>query len=842
MPSAHHGPARSIPAVIAVDGRSGAGKTSLAVELAAALRTHRSVALVHLEDVYPGWDGLAAGIERCAAGILAPLRRGEAATWRAWDWAAGLDGEERVTEPADVVVLEGVGAGAARLRGLCDAVVWVEAEAAERKRRALERDGETYAPHWDRWAAQEDVWLADDDVRAAAAVVVGGAGGTPDRPEGSTGQVLAALAELPALRDLLAPERTERESAGVVVRRFTARPDAERLFARLFGDAEHAVWLDASDAEVTPTGAEVTPSDAEVTPTDAEVTPPDAEVTPSGADVTPHARQARPRSRFSIMADDGGLLGRRMAHERGTTEVVFGPATPTPVTATFPSPFFRWLDTAWGHSTAPAVPGLDCEFALGWLGYLGYELKRECGGSDVDAGLPDAQLLFAARAVVLDHANGEAWVLALESPDAAAWIDAASAAIDACTDGVTSAPHEVTSAPHGVTSTPHQVTSAPHGVTSTPHGVTSAPHGVTSAPHQVTSAPHEVTSTPHQVTSTPHQVTSTPHQVTSTPHQVTSAPHGVTSTPHGVTSAPHGAPVFAARDSAAAYMAKVSAAQAEIAEGNTYEVCLTTTLEATLSGRGGTPGDRTAVVPLETYCALRRRSPAPFAAFARFGGLSIASTSPERFLALAADGALRAEPIKGTRRRRPGASAEEDAGVVRELAANPKDRAENLMIVDLLRNDLSHHAVPGSVGVSRLFAVESYATVHQLVSTIDARLRPGASRAEAVAAAFPPGSMTGAPKISTMQILDRLEAGPRGVYSGAIGYFSRTGAADLSVVIRTLVMERTGAGAAHEGATRLTLGVGGAVVADSDPADEYEEIRTKAFAVLDTLGSVFPAS
>ncbi|WP_413248681.1 chorismate-binding protein [Sinomonas flava] len=800
MPSAHHGPART-PAVIAVDGRSGAGKTSLAVELAAALRTHRTVALVHLEDVYPGWDGLAAGIERCAAGILAPLRRGEAARWRAWDWAAGLDGEERVTEPADVVVLEGVGAGAARLRAFCDAVVWVEAEAAERKRRALERDGETYAPHWDRWAAQEDVWLADDDVRAAAAVVVASAGGTPDRPEGSTGQVLAALAELPALRDLLAPERAERESAGVVVRRVPARPDPERLFAELFGDSEHAVWLDASDADVTP-------SDADVTPSDADVTPPDAEVTPSDADVTPHARQARPRSRFSIMADDGGLLGRRMAHERGTTEVVFGPATPTPVTATFPSPFFRWLDAAWGHATAPAVPGLDCGFALGWLGYLGYELKRECGGSDVDAGLPDAQLLFAARAVVLDHANGEAWVLALESSEAGSWIDEASAAIDACTDQVTSAPHEVTS----------------------------APHEVTSAPHEVTSAPPEVTSAPQEVTSAPQEVTSARPEVTSAPQEVTSAPHGVTSAPHGVTSAP----VFAARDSAAAYMAKVSAAQAEIAEGNTYEVCLTTTLEATLPG-GGTPGGRTAVVPLETYRALRRRSPAPFAAFVRFGGLSIASTSPERFLALAADGALRAEPIKGTRRRRPGASAEEDAGVVRELAANPKDRAENLMIVDLLRNDLSHHAVPGSVGVSRLFAVESYATVHQLVSTIDARLRPGASRAEAVAAAFPPGSMTGAPKISTMEILDRLEAGPRGVYSGAIGYFSRTGAADLSVVIRTLVMERTDARAAHDDATRLTLGVGGAVVADSDPADEYEEIRTKAFAVLDTLGSVFPA-
>jgi anthranilate synthase component 1/para-aminobenzoate synthetase len=293
-------------------------------------------------------------------------------------------------------------------------------------------------------------------------------------------------------------------------------------------------------------------------------------------------------------------------------------------------------------------------------------------------------------------------------------------------------------------------------------------------------------------------------------------------------------PAFTARDTAAEYMDKVRAAQAEIAEGNTYEACLTTTLEATVPAQGDRPG----VVPLDVYGALRRRSPAPFAAFARFGSLAIASTSPERFLSVAADGGLRAEPIKGTRRRSPAGSPEDSAADERvraELAANPKDRAENLMIVDLLRNDLSHHAVPGSVRVSRLFAVETYATVHQLVSTVDARLRPGASRAEAVAAAFPPGSMTGAPKISTMAILDRLEAGPRGVYSGVIGYFSRTGAADLSVVIRTLVMD-----AADDGATRLTLGVGGAVVADSDPAGEHDEIRAKAFAVLSTLGSEFP--
>ncbi|NUP74226.1 MAG: aminodeoxychorismate synthase component I [Sinomonas sp.] len=700
------------PAVIAIDGRSGAGKTSLAVELAAALREHRSVTLVHLEDLYPGWDGLAEGIERCAATVLGPLRRGEPARWRAWDWLAGADGEERVTAPADVVILEGVGAGAAPLRDLCDALVWVEAPAEDRRRRAIERDGETYAPHWERWAAHEDAWLAVDDVPSAASVTITAAPG-PARPDGATGLVLQALAELPALRDLLAPERTARESGEVTARRLPGDPDPERLFAALFGGSAHAVWLDASDAGALGSG---------------------------------------PRSRFSIMADDGGARGRRMSHQSGATEVMFGPGTASPAAARFDQPFFRWLDSAWGRAgaDAEAPDGLECGFRLGWLGYLGYELKRECGGNDVrtgpaGGGTPDAQLVFAARAVVLDHALGEVWVLALEAPDAAAWLDATERTV------------------------------------------------------REAGSP-------------------------------TSGAQGPTSGAEGTPSASEGTPSFTARDSADGYRAKVRAAKAEIVEGNTYEACLTTTLEATVRARGDAP----AVDLWAFYRALRRRSPAPFAAFARFGELAIASSSPERVLSVTAEGGLRAEPIKGTRRRLPGSGPDEDARVRGELAANPKDRAENLMIVDLLRNDLSHFAVPGSVAVSRLFAVETYSTVHQLVSTVEARLRPGVSRAEAVAAAFPPGSMTGAPKISTMDILDRLEAGPRGVYSGAIGYFSRTGAADLSVVIRTLVAEETGSG------MQLSLGVGGAIVADSDPDEEYDEIRAKAFAVLSTLGATFP--
>jgi anthranilate synthase component 1/para-aminobenzoate synthetase len=165
------------------------------------------------------------------------------------------------------------------------------------------------------------------------------------------------------------------------------------------------------------------------------------------------------------------------------------------------------------------------------------------------------------------------------------------------------------------------------------------------------------------------------------------------------------------------------------------------------------------------------------------------------------------------------------------------------MIVDLLRNDLSHFAEPGSVTVSRLCEIESYATVHQMVSTIDARLMPGSPRAEAVAACFPAGSMTGAPKISTMAILDRLEDGPRGLYSGAIGYFSLNGATDLAVAIRTLVTytgDGLGGNGSANGTAELTLGVGGAITADSVPDEEYDEIRVKAYGVLSALGAEFP--
>lgn len=146
------------PVIIAIDGRSGAGKTTLAIELAARLREHRTVSLFHLEDIYPGWNGLAAGIDRYAATVLAPLRRGATAHWTSWDWERHYDGEARLTRPADVVLVEGVGAAAAEAAPYLDAVIWTDAPDGARKDRALERDGDTYAPYWEQWAEQEEAW------------------------------------------------------------------------------------------------------------------------------------------------------------------------------------------------------------------------------------------------------------------------------------------------------------------------------------------------------------------------------------------------------------------------------------------------------------------------------------------------------------------------------------------------------------------------------------------------------------------------------------------------------------------------------------------------------------
>jgi para-aminobenzoate synthetase len=194
---------------------------------------------------------------------------------------------------------------------------------------------------------------------------------------------------------------------------------------------------------------------------------------------------------------------------------------------------------------------------------------------------------------------------------------------------------------------------------------------------------------------------------------------------------------------------------------------------------------------------------------------------------VATDRVVDSRPIKGTRSR--GLSAEQDRALREELATSEKDRAENSMIVDLVHNDLGSCAQPRSISVSTIFDVESYARVHQLVSTVRARLRKDVSAVDCVRAVFPGGSMTGAPKLRTMQIIDDLERGARGIYAGALGYFSLNGAADLAMVIRTLVIMLD----------KVSLGVGGAITALSDGAAEFEETMNEASAITSVLGASF---
>lgn len=263
-----------------------------------------------------------------------------------------------------------------------------------------------------------------------------------------------------------------------------------------------------------------------------------------------------------------------------------------------------------------------------------------------------------------------------------------------------------------------------------------------------------------------------------------------------------------------AYLAQIARSQQEIFEGNSYEVCLTA--ETSVSGM---PVSHELLFDL--YLKQRAYNPAPYAAFINGGDFFVLSSSPERFLSATADGVVESKPIKGTVPR--GATPSEDEAAATWLANDPKTQAENLMIVDLLRNDLSIVCTPESVRVPVLMGVESYSTVHQLVSTIRGQLRPGRTAVEAASACFPGGSMTGAPKPSTMQIIDELEARARGIYSGFLGFFGASGAANLSIVIRTLV--------AHSDGT-ITLAAGGAIVADSDPVAEYDEMVTKLRAAV----------
>ncbi|MFB9587675.1 aminodeoxychorismate synthase component I [Streptomyces racemochromogenes] len=268
-----------------------------------------------------------------------------------------------------------------------------------------------------------------------------------------------------------------------------------------------------------------------------------------------------------------------------------------------------------------------------------------------------------------------------------------------------------------------------------------------------------------------------------------------------------------------AYVQDVLRSQEFLTAGESYEICLTNVAEVPATDDGFT-----------AYRRLRRANPAPYAAYLRLDGTEVACSSPERFLRITADRVAEAKPIKGTAPR--GATPAEDERARRELVASTKTRAENLMIVDLMRNDLGRVCEVGSVHVPVLMAAESYATVHQLVSTIRGTLKDGNDAIDCVRACFPGGSMTGAPKQRTLEIIESLERRARGIYSGAIGYLSCNGTTDLNIVIRTMVLA--------DGHWRI--GAGGAVVLGSDPHDEYDEMLLKADAPARALLPARPAT
>jgi len=274
------------------------------------------------------------------------------------------------------------------------------------------------------------------------------------------------------------------------------------------------------------------------------------------------------------------------------------------------------------------------------------------------------------------------------------------------------------------------------------------------------------------------------------------------------------APTVTWHESDAQYRANIAACQAAIIAGEAYQLCLTT--EASVDAHPD---------PVRTYLALRASSPTHHGGFLRVGEVSVVSASPEQYLSVSPGGVIESAPIKGTRRRDVDPLADE--ALRDELAHNEKERAENLMIVDLMRNDIGKISVVGSVSVPSLHQVESYAHVHQLVSRVRGQLLPGVTGFQAALSCFPAGSMTGAPKQRATVILEGLEKRARGIYSGAFGRFGIDGSVDLAMVIRSIIIDADG----------VTIGAGGGITVDSIPSEELAEVKLKAAALLAVLGA-----
>ncbi|MBS1868195.1 MAG: aminodeoxychorismate synthase component I [Actinobacteria bacterium] len=457
--------------------------------------------------------------------------------------------------------------------------------------------------------------------------------------------------------------------------RIDAPVDAERAFAHLYGGHPQAFWLDSSLRDE--------------------------------------------RARFSFAGATGGPLSALVTYdvEAGRVRVERDGAVETHGESIFDhlARELRRLRTPAGADELPFA------FDAGFVGYLGYECKADCGGAAAHVSpLPDAAFVLADRLLAFDNRERATYAVCLVADE----------------------PDAVAEGARWLRETRAQLLALP-------------PLGPPDA-------------------------------------------------------APAGEPArFALRRPRERYLEQIADCKRHLADGETYELCLTNAIDAD-AGED----------PLTLYRRLRRVNPAPFSAYLRFGDVAVLSSSPERFVSVGRDRWAEAKPIKGTTPR--GATPAQDAQLAEALRTSEKTRAENLMIADLLRNDLGSVCETGTVHVPDLMHVERYETLHQLVTTVRGLLREGLDAADCVRACFPPGSMTGAPKQRTMELIDALEGEARGVYAGAIGYFGLGGGCDLSVVIRTIVLD-----GAH-----ATIGVGGAIVTQSDADDEFEEIVLKGLAPL----------
>jgi para-aminobenzoate synthetase len=481
----------------------------------------------------------------------------------------------------------------------------------------------------------------------------------------------------------LAPRRpAERPRLTLHVKRLDTLVDPERAFVHLYGEDEHAFWLDSSKVDE--------------------------------------------RSRFSFMGAPGGPLSSVITYDVG--DGVVRVERPDGTVATTEESIFDYLSREMRRLRSVS-DHLPFDFNCGFVGYLGYELKADCGGEAAHASaMPDAAFVFADRLIAFDHVERTTYVLCVATDE--------------------------------------------------PDGAEAGERWIRDTSLRLVSLP----------------------PVDAPDWERLSGERG--DPPVG----------FHLSRSHARYLDDIVACQQALIDGESYEICLTNKVTAAVRPD-----------PLPLYRTLRRVNPAPFSAFLRVGGSAVLSSSPERFLSIGRDRWAEAKPIKGTCRR--GATPAEDVRLAEELRADEKTRAENLMIADLLRNDLGVVCEVGTVHVPYLMHVETYETVHQLVSTVRGLLREDVEPPDCVRACFPGGSMTGAPKKRTMEIIDELEGEARGVYSGAIGYFGLSGGVDLNIVIRTIVIDGETA----------TLGVGGAIVMQSDAEDEYREIVLKGRAPMQAI-------